>query len=614
MGALAIYARLSVDRDDIKSIENQKIMGKEFAQKHNFDIVRYYVDEGVSGGSKVEDRPAFSELIADIQLGDICAVWVWNQDRLARDERVYFLFVDIITEADVDLYILDNKVNFDNEGDYLLGGIKAVMDAAYRKTVSKKIKRVLEQKRQRGEGHGNLPYGYTTDADQIMVVEPREAKIIKRIFKMSLEGIGARKIAQSLNDDEIPTKYAILHGDELMTKSDPFSGRRWKEPASATRWGQGNVDAILNNPIYKGLRRAIGKTYSVPAIVSTSDWDNAKEIRQKKIKYGRKAKYNYLLAELMWCGVCGGRVYGRKAGSGYPPTYRCQHKERRFKDDPRKCNSKDFTQPVVEKAIWVPLFQNKQVLSDMIEMIRKGASRKEFPRRKSELEQQVRKYQDRLTVLNKKSTRAIDLYLDGKYDKELLEERTTEISKEIGEAKNRVKELQEQLGDLEEMHRNKEQAFEELKNLVTEPPFELKRRLVKKYIKRIKHYYNGKAHLLEVDFNMDALKSLVVVDKARRFVMVLPYPNQTKVNDKKIGLVSQMLQIAPAKDPKEVQKEMIKSCFYIDDKTGMVMVRKTAEAPLSEWWSEAFWEMTNDRWVSHTEKWENQNVISYKSD
>ena len=78
------YIRLSVlNRDSHRSVENQKLIIEEWGCQHQIPIMRYYIDNGCSG--KRFDRPAFQEMLQDIQKGKIDCVVVKDLSRLGRD-------------------------------------------------------------------------------------------------------------------------------------------------------------------------------------------------------------------------------------------------------------------------------------------------------------------------------------------------------------------------------------------------------------------------------------------------------------------------------------------------------------------------------------------------
>src|SRR4051812_27450553 len=85
MTRAAIYVRVSVDRDgESESPDRQRRDCEEAAKAKGFEVVKVYEDRDESGYSKSAKRPAYRELLRDIDAGKIDAVVVWKLDRLTR--------------------------------------------------------------------------------------------------------------------------------------------------------------------------------------------------------------------------------------------------------------------------------------------------------------------------------------------------------------------------------------------------------------------------------------------------------------------------------------------------------------------------------------------------
>ena len=82
----ALYCRLSQEdmRDgESVSIENQKLILQKYANDHGFLNCKFYVDDGYSGANF--NRPAFKEMMIEVESGNVSAVIVKDQSRLGRE-------------------------------------------------------------------------------------------------------------------------------------------------------------------------------------------------------------------------------------------------------------------------------------------------------------------------------------------------------------------------------------------------------------------------------------------------------------------------------------------------------------------------------------------------
>ena len=90
----ALYCRISLDDggdNESMSINNQKIMLRNFAEKHGMFQYEYYVDDGYTGRNF--NRPAFQRMIADIGAGKIgCVITkgpIEARQELYRSRKLY---------------------------------------------------------------------------------------------------------------------------------------------------------------------------------------------------------------------------------------------------------------------------------------------------------------------------------------------------------------------------------------------------------------------------------------------------------------------------------------------------------------------------------------------
>src|SRR5680860_738047 len=163
---LAIYTRLSVEDEASNSIANQLHEGNEFAQKHQFkDPVIYNEGMGVSGRANIIDRPKLSELIQDIEAGQITTVWVRHQNRIERNGETFHILADALKRNKVMIWYGDTKSDYNDAGDYFHSSIISAVNQYHANLTSQQIKRTLHSKAKQGKSTGNCAYGYMSDDD-----------------------------------------------------------------------------------------------------------------------------------------------------------------------------------------------------------------------------------------------------------------------------------------------------------------------------------------------------------------------------------------------------------------------------------------------------------------
>ena len=158
----ALYCRLSQEdarEGESLSIENQKKMLKEYADRNGFHNCQYYIDDGFSGVNK--NRPEYVRMLRDVENGLVGTVIVKDQSRLGRDHLETDKLMEIVFPAyDVRFIAVTDGVDSAN-GFNEMSGIKNYFNDFYARDCSKKIRAVFKAKGERGERVGtSIPYGY----------------------------------------------------------------------------------------------------------------------------------------------------------------------------------------------------------------------------------------------------------------------------------------------------------------------------------------------------------------------------------------------------------------------------------------------------------------------
>ena len=322
-----IYARLSRDDGDkleSDSITNQKALIRDFLSKHpEIHVVSEKTDDGYSGVNF--DRPAFQEMMDEIRSGKVNCVVVKDLSRFGRNyieagnyiERV-FPFMGVRFIAINDSYDSLDK----NQSDSLIIPFKNLINDAYCKDISVKIRSQLEIKRKKGQFIGAFAvYGYLKDEEDHnkLVVDTYASEVVRAIFKWKLEGMSQGRIADKLNMQGVlcPMEYKISLGMKVQTNFRVHKKAMWS-PISVTR--------ILTNEIYTGVlvqgksgtpnykvKKVMPKDEgewirvenSHPAIVTKRNFDTVQRIMQRDIRIAPAEETVYPFSGYLKCADCG---------------------------------------------------------------------------------------------------------------------------------------------------------------------------------------------------------------------------------------------------------------------------------------------------------------------
>ena len=186
----ALYCRLSQDDGldgDSNSIQNQKSILQRFAEDHHFPSPCFYVDDGFSGGNF--QRPAFQQMIADMENGGIGIIVTKDLSRLGRNQLHTGLYIEERFPMFGVRYIaINDNVDTENAESNDLMPFKNLFNEWFIRDTSRKIRAVQKAKAERGERLGTrAPYGYVKDLETKKLVIDEEAAMQKR--KAELDAI-----------------------------------------------------------------------------------------------------------------------------------------------------------------------------------------------------------------------------------------------------------------------------------------------------------------------------------------------------------------------------------------------------------------------------------------
>ena len=425
---VGLYIRLSRedgDKEESSSVTNQReILKRYVSEQENFFIVKEYVDDGWTGTNF--DRPKFKEMIEDIEAGIIDTVITKDLSRLGRERLGVGHYTEIYFPEHNVRYIalLDNIDTYIDSGMNDMAPFKGVINDMYVRDISKKIRSSLTERRKAGNFLGvTAPYGYQKDPNNKfhLIINEKEAEVVKRVFSLYLEGNGLTKIAQILTKDGVPV---------------PGESRdigKTRKTALYSSWKQTTIRRILDNRVYLGelvqfKRRKINykskRRITVPeeeryickgtheAIINEDDFNVVQSIL-KKNKSFKGTKHDYLFKGLLYCAECGARLnvtysnYALKRYGEYRYTTICYSYSRLYSD---VCTRHSNSIPVLEEVLIKHIkhvctkYVNENLADELISMAKR--------KRMQELKQLSN--EKRLETLEQKIT-DIGLYIKNLY-------------------------------------------------------------------------------------------------------------------------------------------------------------------------------------------------------
>lgn len=353
------YVRVSKEKEDGLSPEQQKEKAELQAKLLNLDLVRVYQDIDISGRS--DQRPAFQEMIRDIKRKKYQVCLVYKLDRFCRNVRDFQHYVDILESHGCSLVSISQNIDTSTPVGRLIRNILADFAQFESEMIAERTRdnKISAARKGRWNG-GHIPVGFAV-VDKHLAVNPDEAPIIVLIFKLRGKGWGFHRIANELT----ARGYKPRQGYGSSRKSG--------------HWTQGAVRSITYNPIYKGdlVYADVTLQGALPAIVDAETWEQAQVL---SVLPGRAQQSPNVLMGLLHCTHCDsdswsivldGRNYIRKVDGVKKtrvPRYVCRIKK---EEGARTCPTRRIDQQSLESAILnlVISFADENVLSEEIKSI-----------------------------------------------------------------------------------------------------------------------------------------------------------------------------------------------------------------------------------------------------
>ena len=367
----ALYCRLSqedANEGDSNSITNQKDILLRYAKEHRFPNPTFFVDDGYSGTNY--DRPGFQQMLSEIEAGKVVVV-VLTKDlsRLGRNSSLTGLYINFTFPKYSVRYIAIND-HFDtidpNSTDNDVAGIKNWFNEFFAKDTSRKIRAVQKAKGERGVPlTTNVPFGYRKDPEDRTkwIVDEAAALVVKRIFKLCMEGRGPMQIAKLLQAEKVlnPTSYKRREG---IKSPSP-------ETADPYHWNTNTVVHILERREYTGCTVNF-KTYTNsiwdkkqretpiekqavfynthPAIIEQEVFDKVQQIRKQRHRRTKTGKSS-LFSGMVYCADCGAKM--RYCTTNYFEKRQDHFVCANYRSNTGSCSAHFIRAVVLEELVWM---------------------------------------------------------------------------------------------------------------------------------------------------------------------------------------------------------------------------------------------------------------------
>ena len=499
-----LYCRLSnedlVDGES-NSIANQRSILSSYAASHGFTNTRVLVDDGYTGTNF--NRPGVQEGLALVEQGLVGTWIVKDMSRFGRDYLQVGRFTEIVFPSYDVRFIAVNDAVDSAKGDNDFTVIRNVFNDFYAKDTSKKVRAVMKAKGTSGKHLGGPPYGYRADPQDKnhWILDEDAAPIVKRIFDLTIAGVGPSRIARILEADGVLTVKALY----AQQKGKPL-------PERPCHWIEQSVVNILKRMEYTGCTcnfKTYSKSYKLKkripnaledmfilpdtqeAIVPKEQWDRVQELRQHKRRM-TKAERQGLFSGLVVCADCGSKLHFAtcKNFEGRQDHYVCA----KYKSGRGTCSAHYIREDVLRDVV----LERIRAVTEYIRADVEGFQEEWLMCRREEQEKSIRedkrrleKAKKRLADIDKLITRIYEDMVLGNLSQERYQKMLEGYEAEQAALNNEVIGLEDWVSTREEMEDNVDQFLALLEKYVDIP--ELTPTIVNEFVKQIIVYAPDKS-------------------------------------------------------------------------------------------------------------------------
>ena len=305
------YARVSTDSESQgESLENQiETYERKISENPEYEFIGVFADQGISGYS--ENRPKFQEMMEKARKGEIDLIITKSISRFARNTVTVLKYARELKELGVGIFFEEQNINtLSGEGEMMLGVLASFAQEESR-SMSENNKWAFRKKFERGELMINTSrfLGYDKNEYGNLIVNEKEAEIVRLIFDIYLMNVGGPRICDLLTYLGVPTVTGKKWDNSTineMLKNEKYKGdcilQKYYTPENRRNRSKKNLGEVTSYYISEDHE----------PIVSPLVWEKVQEFREQRKKTKNIGQDNtnkfgnrYPLSKLLICPYCG---------------------------------------------------------------------------------------------------------------------------------------------------------------------------------------------------------------------------------------------------------------------------------------------------------------------
>jgi len=427
----AIYVRVSTDEQAKEgySVRAQIDKLKNYIQIKDWGFYKVYADEGISG-KNITDRPAINELIADIKSGKVNNVLVYKIDRLTRSTKDLIELTELFNKSKCGFNSLMESIDTQTASGRMFLKIIGIFAEFERENTIERITLACEKKVKEGYTLAGFTtsYGYDREpGDKIQRINHTEAKVVKEIFNMYLDGnLSYAAIARNLNHRAI-------------------------KPKLGKSWHQASIRGVLTNPNYIGKVRygLVGTDHYFEAEgkhepIISDDVFHATQKKMgniKRVAFTKRPKEDVYFCGVLYCAECGERMQtngeykiNKKGEQVVNQGYRCPNKLKGL------CDTARFSHNKMESA-FEDYMENIEDLTAKPDDVLLGEKNKQESINSLLMEE----YQNAIAKLTKREKELMSMYINEQINFDSFQQLIEHLTKEKNSYLEQINNIQADL-------------------------------------------------------------------------------------------------------------------------------------------------------------------------
>ena len=462
-----IYIRVSTEDQAREgfSLGEQEEKLRQLCSFKDFQVYKVYQDRGISA-KDMEHRPGFQQMMNDMRKGKINYIVAYKLDRVTRSVRDLEQLIDELKKYNCYLICERDDVNTSTANGRFFVRMLTVLSQLEIEVVSERTKFGMNGAIKAGHLPGKCPLGYYRDKDKVVKIDPITSGVVKRIFKMYLEGKSYYRISEIFNDEK------VLYP-------------RDKE------WTEASIRIIVNNQIYVGdyIRNKTSDNEServvyenvVAPIITRAEWEEVQKQKEKN-KQAFSRDRVYIFYQRLYCSKCGTLMNctspgGKKRGYLY---YRCDNCRMAVNESNVEKEIMNFILSLVEydavvKKYFYPILADKENVSS-------------------------KNIEDKINELNQKRENIKQAVMLGVFKAKDFE--------------NEIKSIDDQLNELKEQEMDNKEVDTKnfsLMKIMADRDFEIEERLnSNRFVEDLKDAWDLKSDIEKQEFLSRFIESIVI--------------------------------------------------------------------------------------------------------